>query len=290
MQKGAGTKFVPTTDYLTRRGSSDRGRACPGTFRRDKSLQLLVSYLRILYACDLFVATRTGQLRNLKEKIDFCEKRCSHQLTSHLFCLIRFRAMERNGYEKISADDGDANHVDIVSFLFFQWMNHVIRTGSKRALELNDFLPLSQENLTSSVTEKLQTKWNDERAKCKRSGKRPKFWKSVLKMISVKDVLTIMFTGVLDSCCRIFQPLFLGYLISSLMSTTESRNDFLLYGCAVAMGVNALIKSLGMQHFSFRNELLGVRLTSAIKGIVYGKVCVVLSYPLHSLNQFLALF
>ena len=194
--------------------------------------------------------------------------------------------MQRNGYEKITAEEGEENHVGILSFLFFQWMNHVIKTGSKRALEQSDFLPLTQENSTSSVSEKLQTKWNNEKAKSERSGKRPKFWKSVLKMISFKDFLIIMFTGILDSCCRIFQPLFLGYLISSLMPATESRNDLLLYGCAVAMGVNALIKSLAVQHFSFRNEVLGVRLTSAIKAIIYRKVC---TFP-HFVNQFLDLF
>ena len=197
--------------------------------------------------------------------------------------------MQRNGYQKISAEDGDANHAGILSFLFFQWMNHVIKIGSKRVLEQSDFLPLSQENSTSSVSEKLQKKWNDEKAKGEQNGKRPKLWKSVLKFISVKHVLISLFTGILDSCCRISQPLFLGYLISSLMPTAESRNDLLLYGCAVAMGVNALIKSLGMQHFSFSNELLGVRLTGAIKGIIYRKVCS-LSCPLHSVNPFLALF
>lgn len=163
--------------------------------------------------------------------------------------------------------------------LFFRWMNHVIKTGSKRALEQSDFLPLTQENSASSLTEKLQTRWKEEKAKGEQNGKRPKFWKSVLKLISVKDVLIIMFTGILESCCRIFQPLFLGYLISSLMATTESRNDLLLYACAVAMGVDALIKSLCVQHFCFRTEVLGVRLTSAIKGVIYRKVCTSLVVP-----------
>jgi len=187
--------------------------------------------------------------------------------------------MQRNDYQKISTEEGEANHVGILSFLFFRWMNHVIKTGSKRALEQSDFLPLTQENSASSLTEKLQTRWKEEKAKGEQNGKRPKFWKSVLKLISVKDVLIIMFTGILESCCRIFQPLFLGYLISSLMATTESRNDLLLYVCAVAMGVNALIKSLCVQHFCFRTEVLGVRLTSAIKGVIYRKVCTSLVVP-----------
>ena len=181
--------------------------------------------------------------------------------------------MKKSGYKKISSEDSEENDVSILSFLFFRWMNNIIKTGSERALQQSDFLPLSKENSTSSVTEKLQTKWNEEKAKCAQSDKRPKFWKSVVKMLSVKDVLIIMFTGILESFCRIFQPLFLGYLISSLMSSKERRNEVLLYGCSLAMGVNALIKSLSMQHFSFKIELLGVRLKSAIKGVIYRKVC-----------------
>lgn len=218
-----------------------------------------------------------------------CEKRSIYQ-PDHVLSSYRFDAMQRKGYEKVSAEEGEENHVGILSFLFFQWMNHVIKTGSKRALEQSDFLPLAQENSTSSVSEKLQIKWNEEKAKSEQNGKSPKFWKSVLKTISVKDVLVIMFTGILDSCCRIFQPLLLGYLVSSLMPTTESRNDLLLYGCAVAMGVNAFIKSLSVQHLSFRCEVLGVRLTSAIKGIIYRKVCTSLGVPFTLWrNQFLAL-
>ena len=185
--------------------------------------------------------------------------------------------MKRSGYEKISNEDSEENDVSIISFLFFRWVNNIIKTGSERVLQQSDFLPLSKENSTSSVTEKLQTKWDEEKAKCPQSYKRPKFWKSVVKMLPVKDVLIIMFTAILESCCRIFQPLFLGYLISSLMSSKETRNEVLLYGCALAMGVNALIKSLSFQQFGFRSELLGVRLTSAIKGIIYRKVCTVSS-------------
>lgn len=218
-----------------------------------------------------------------------CENRSIYQ-PDHVFSSYRFDAMQRKGYEKVSAEEGEENHVGILSFLFFQWMNHVIKTGSKRALEQSDFLPLAQENSTSSVSEKLQTKWKEEKAKGEQNGKSPKFWKSVSKTISVKDVLVIMFTGILDSCCRIVQPLLLGYLVSSLMPSTESRNDLLLYSCAVAMGVNAFIKSLSVQHLSFRCEVLGVRLTSAIKGIIYRKVCTSLGVPFTLWrNQFLAL-
>ena len=69
--------------------------------------------------------------------------------------------MATNGYKKIPNDD-HTEKVSFVSVLLFQWMNSVFKTGSERALDEKDFLPLSDEDTTSSVTERLQTKWNDE--------------------------------------------------------------------------------------------------------------------------------
>jgi len=43
--------------------------------------------------------------------------------------------------------------------------------------------------------------------------------------------------------------------------------------CAMAMVFNAFVESMSMLHFSFKNELLGVKLSIAIKGVIYRKVC-----------------
>ena len=92
--------------------------------------------------------------------------------------------MATNG-DKIPKDD-HTEKVSFVSLLLFEWMNSVFKTGSERALDENDFLPLSEENTTSSVTERLQTKWNDEITNAKEKEKRPKLWKSIFMMLSVK--------------------------------------------------------------------------------------------------------
>ena len=49
--------------------------------------------------------------------------------------------------------------------LLFQWMNDVMKTGNKRALEEGDFVPLSKENTSQSATELLNKKWKEELAK-----------------------------------------------------------------------------------------------------------------------------
>ena len=180
--------------------------------------------------------------------------------------------MATNGYKKIPNDE-DAEKVSFVSLLLFQWMNSVFKTGSERALDENDFLPLSNKNTTSSVTERLQTKWNDEITNSKGKEKKPKLWKSILMMLSVKEILFVVLAGAVYVISCLLTPLLLGYLMTILISGGQQENN-LLYGCAlaVAMGVNAIVGSFGIHHFSYQCELQCIRISSAIKGLVYRKV------------------
>ncbi|KAL9973266.1 hypothetical protein ACROYT_G019696 [Oculina patagonica] len=190
--------------------------------------------------------------------------------------------MTRNGYKRISTK-GEIENVSFVSRLFFLWMNSVFKTGSERALEESDFLPLSEANFTSTLTEQLQTKWNKENTECESNGKRPRLWKSVLKMLSVKDGMIILFTGISHSVCSLLQPLFLGYLISALILSPDPQKNYYLYGCALAMGITALIDGLSIHHFYYRCELLSIRIRSSLKGLVYLKT---LDLSKHTLSIF----
>ena len=121
--------------------------------------------------------------------------------------------MAKNGYKKISNGE-EKEKLSFVSLLLFQWMNSVFKIGSRQSLDQNDFLPLSKENSACFLTKQLQKNWNKEMTKCTANGKRPKLWKSVIKIFSVKDGMIILFTRALSSLYGLLQPLFLGYLIS----------------------------------------------------------------------------
>ncbi|KAL9956498.1 hypothetical protein ACROYT_G037980 [Oculina patagonica] len=186
--------------------------------------------------------------------------------------------MARNGYKKIPTSE-DREEVGFVSLLFFQWMNSVFKIGSKRPLDQNDFLPLSEENSASVLTEQLQANWNKEKTESRKNGKRPKLWKSVIKMIHVKDVTIIIFTNFLYSLTRVLQPLFLGYLVSTLISAEPGQNYY-PYGCALALCVTTLIGYNSVHHHDYRCELLGIRISCALKGLVYMKTLLLSKHAL----------
>ena len=185
----------------------------------------------------------------------------------------------KGGYWRISGDED--KKVSFVSSLFFCWMNGVLKEGSQRPLDQNDFSPLSEENSSRFVTDKLRKSWESEKHHCKVNGKRPKLWKSVFDMLSAKDVTIILTGNILYTTSRLLFPLFLGYLVSKLMST-EAENTYRLYACALAMCLNGLIGGLGMHQQDYRCEILGIKIASALRGLVYHKVGTILR-----LNRFL---
>ena len=179
----------------------------------------------------------------------------------------------KGGYRRISGDDD--NKVSFASSLFFRWMNGVFKKGSQKPLDQNDFLPLSDEKSGRFVTDKLRKSWESEKHHCKVNGKRPKLWKSVFDMLSAKDVIIILTGNILSTTSRLLFPLFLGYLVSKLMST-EAENTYRLYACALAMCLNGLIGGLGMHQRSYRCEILGIKIGSDLRGLVYHKVGTIL--------------
>ena len=192
----------------------------------------------------------------------------------------------KGGYRRISGDDD--KKVSFSSSLFFRWMNGVLKKGSQRPLDQNDFLPLSEENSGRFVTDKLRKSWESEKHHCKMNGKRPKLWKSVFDMLSAKDVIIILTGNILSTTSRLLFPLFLGYLVSKLMST-EAENTYQLYACALAMCLNGLIGGLGMHQQDYRCETLGIKIGSALRGLVYQKVGTIqksILYIFQRLNRF----
>ena len=192
----------------------------------------------------------------------------------------------KGGYRKISSDDD--NEVSFASSLFFRWMNGVLKEGSQRPLDQNDFLPLSEENSGRFVTDRLRKSWESEKHHCKMNGKGPKLWKSVFDMLSAEDVIIILTGNILCTTSRLLFPLFLGYLVSKLMST-EEENNYQLYTCALAMCLNGLIGGLGVHQQDYRCEILGIKIGSALRGLVYHKVGTILKSILcifRRLNRF----
>ena len=178
--------------------------------------------------------------------------------------------MAKKTYRKI-ASSAHSENISFFSSLFFQWMNILMKTGSERAVDENDLLPLKEETTSWFLTKKLQEKWTKDTANSKIYDVKPKLWKSILKSLTAKEKMIILSAGSVETLCHILQPLLLGYLVKSLM-TAELRNIYLLYSSAIALGINGVISSVTMHQADYHCEVLGIKISSALKGLVYMKV------------------
>ena len=184
--------------------------------------------------------------------------------------------MPLKGYEKLASDEKDdeesfhpLSKANFFSAFTFWWMNDLFKTGSQRPLTPSDIFPIHEKYKTQELTEKLQKQWNSDIERCRRKGKRAKLWKSVLKTISLKNVCLLWSVLVFYSAGRVIQPLLLGTLVHLLMDPDK--------GYSLAYGVAALMPLCGLaaasSHFiAYQFDVLGLQLSSAIKGIVYLKV------------------
>ena len=176
--------------------------------------------------------------------------------------------------EKYSHPMSSAN---FLSLLTLSWMNGIFKIGNKRPLNQSDFLPLHDDDRTRELTEQLQKEWNNHVQEYNSTArKQPKLWKCVLRTISLKEILYLMTFWFTESICRVSQPLILGLLLRLLSSTEMDRT--LTYTCCLLLALGGL--STACTHYSaYRFELLGMRLSSALRGIINPKVTACINLP-----------
>ena len=71
--------------------------------------------------------------------------------------------MSKRKYEPLATEDEDGDDVNesfhsntrFLSELSISWMNSIFKIGSKRPLNQSDFLPLTDEDRTREITERL---------------------------------------------------------------------------------------------------------------------------------------
>ena len=184
--------------------------------------------------------------------------------------------MGKDGYEEVATDDKDSDNVNptlkanLLSKMTFWWMNKIFITGNKRPLEESDLFPLLEEDKSEALTEKLEGEWEKELAKGKQ-GKRPRFWKALMRVCPWYEYLTIIALVLSDMITRMALPVLLGFLIADLMETNKLNASF-KYVLATLICITSLGRNVAEHHSLNRSALLGMRFRAAATGILYKKV------------------
>ena len=161
-------------------------------------------------------------------------------------------------------------HIGIWSLLFYHWMTDTFKTGNSRPLQQSDLLPIEEQNKTRILTENLQNIWFEERNRCFDSGKRPRLWKCVAKILPFREVMIMVLFGMVDSICAILRFLFLGVILANLISSNGDKT--VMYVSAVLMAVTIIGGRVSLQFRNWMAEVMGQRICCALRGMIYSKV------------------
>ena len=160
--------------------------------------------------------------------------------------------------------------ISIWSLLFYHWMTDTFKTGNSRPVEQSDLLPIEEQNKTRILTENLQNIWFEERNACFRSGKRPRLWRCVAKILPLREIMIMVLFGMVEAISTITRCLLLGVILSNL---TSSKGDkIIMYVSAVLMAVIIIGGRIVMQFRNWMAEVMGQRICCALRGMIYSKV------------------
>ena len=178
-------------------------------------------------------------------------------------------ASNRNKTGVYSAKD---KRPGLFSRLTFGWLSEIVNLGHKQPLEQDHLGRVDDLECTEDLVGRLECGWLTEQQKSDLTEQNPRLWKAVLNVLKPTDYLTIFFLCLLESCSRIFQPVFLSLLLSALQSGTASRQGE--WGVVLACGLSAcsVIQAFARNHYMRHSLLAAVHIRAALTGLVYKKV------------------
>ncbi|XP_068754000.1 ATP-binding cassette sub-family C member 4-like [Montipora capricornis] len=162
----------------------------------------------------------------------------------------------------------DAN---LVSVIFFWWMNDVLKQGNKRPLTETDLFHLLEDYKAEVLVEDAEKYWFEELKRSQSGERKPRLWKAMVSLISWKSGLVMIILKILQSLSFVFLPLCLWLVLKTLNDGPNLDLKFAFMYVAL-LGTTSLIKALTTQHYDYLTELWGLKLKVALIGLVYKKV------------------
>ena len=184
-------------------------------------------------------------------------------------------------YEKLnsgSPHDNPKKNAGFFSLLTFAWLNGLLKQGSESPLENDDLPPLLKEDQSQELTQNLESLWflsrcneTTGRAKSKRLIKTARLWHALLGLVPASEKVFVMMLTSTLTVVRVIQPLFLiGLLVELRKESPIYQKWSYLYAAGVCLC--AWVIAIFKCHCDYRSAMIGMRMRSALLGLIYKKV------------------
>uniref|UniRef100_A0A7N8Y2U6 Multidrug resistance-associated protein 4 n=1 Tax=Mastacembelus armatus TaxID=205130 RepID=A0A7N8Y2U6_9TELE len=175
--------------------------------------------------------------------------------------------------EKVSKDakTNPAATANILSKLFFWWLNPLFRTGYKRRLEEDDMYEVLEEDRSERLGQDLQRYWDHEIQKAAKEMRTPKLTKVIIQCYWKSYAVLGFFT--LIETIKVIQPVVLGKMIQYFENYDPNNKAALYETLCYAAALSFCTIGLAMLHhlYFFHVQRAGMKIRVAMCHMIYKK-------------------
>jgi ATP-binding cassette subfamily C (CFTR/MRP) protein 4 len=169
---------------------------------------------------------------------------------------------------KVQQQKNPREKASFFSIVFFWWMNPLLTLGYRQDLQLEDLYEPRKEDESEVLGDSLEAEWRKEQEGTKE--KPPSLTRALIRCFGRRYALLGIFTAFEECILRIYQPLFMGWMIDYF--SPESRTTKLeAYLYAAGVVLCAAIYTFTHHPYFFGVMHLGMKLRVAACSLLYRK-------------------
>uniref|UniRef100_A0A3Q2GHS4 Multidrug resistance-associated protein 4 n=1 Tax=Cyprinodon variegatus TaxID=28743 RepID=A0A3Q2GHS4_CYPVA len=174
--------------------------------------------------------------------------------------------------EKKEKQDNPSATANLLSKIFFCWLNPLFRIGYKRRLEENDMYRVLPEDASERLGEELQWYWNQEVQQAAKDLRPPRLTKALIQCYW-KPYLLIGPYIFIEEVIKVIQPVLLGKLIEYFESydTAQPASVSEAYCCALGISLATIGVALLHHLYFYRVQRAGMKIRVAMCHMIYRK-------------------
>uniref|UniRef100_A0AAX7TTT0 Multidrug resistance-associated protein 4 n=1 Tax=Astatotilapia calliptera TaxID=8154 RepID=A0AAX7TTT0_ASTCA len=170
------------------------------------------------------------------------------------------------------AKDNPSASANLLSKIFFCWLNPLFRIGYRRKLQEDDMYKVLPEDASDRLGEELQRYWNQEIQQAANDLRSPKLTKALIECYW-KSYLLIGSYIFIEEVIKVIQPVLLGKLIEYFESYDPANSPAVSEAYIYAAGISLSTISLTVLHhlYFYHVQRAGMKIRVAVCHMIYRK-------------------
>nr|XP_019945775.1 PREDICTED: multidrug resistance-associated protein 4 isoform X1 [Paralichthys olivaceus]XP_019945776.1 PREDICTED: multidrug resistance-associated protein 4 isoform X1 [Paralichthys olivaceus]XP_019945777.1 PREDICTED: multidrug resistance-associated protein 4 isoform X1 [Paralichthys olivaceus]XP_019945778.1 PREDICTED: multidrug resistance-associated protein 4 isoform X1 [Paralichthys olivaceus]XP_019945779.1 PREDICTED: multidrug resistance-associated protein 4 isoform X1 [Paralichthys olivac len=170
------------------------------------------------------------------------------------------------------AKDNPSASANLLSKIFFCWLNPLFRIGYKKKLEEDDMYKVLPEDASHRLGEELQWYWNHEVQRAAKEMRPPKLSKVLVRCYWKSYSLIGIFIFI-EEVIKVIQPVLLGKLVEyfEINDPIDKAAVYEAYMCAAGISLSAMALAVLHHLYFYHVQRAGMKIRVAMCHMIYRK-------------------